>query len=62
MSIPLRKKTGAAIAVVGAIVAAMGILDHSSVPTAVAVAVVCIVIGTGVARGRSGPPDGRNCE
>ena len=52
------RRTGAAIAILGAIVAAAGALGHLSVSIAAAIAVIAIVIGTGVARGNfSRPPE-----
>ena len=47
------KRAGAAIAILAAIIAAAGLMfGHLAVSTGVGVAVVGILIGTGVARGK----------
>jgi len=52
------RRTGAAVAILGAIVAVAGALGHLNVPIAGGVAVIAIVIGSGVARGKfSRTPD-----
>jgi len=53
------RKIGAAVALVTAIVAAIGLLTgYFNIQPAVGLAVVGIVIGTGIARGAfSSPPD-----
>jgi hypothetical protein len=54
-----QRKIGAAIAIVAALFAAVGLMAvHISSPIAVGIAVIGIVIGTGVARGNfSSTPD-----
>ena len=53
------KRVGAAIAIIAAIFAAVGmIVFHLSIPIGCGIAVVGMLIGTGVARGKfSRPPD-----
>jgi len=46
------QKIGMAIALLGSIVAAAAAVGHVSIQVAVGIAVVCILIGTGVARGK----------
>ena len=46
------RRVGAAIALLGAIVAAAGAVDGLPIPIVVGIAVVCILIGTGVAKGK----------
>jgi hypothetical protein len=52
------RKIGAAIAFVAAVIAVIGLVAaHLSGPIAVGIAVIGIVIGTGVARGSFSSPD-----
>jgi len=53
------KRTGAAIAIFAAIIAAVGMtIFHLSIPIGCGIAVVGMLIGTGVARGKfSSTPD-----
>jgi len=59
MTTTSERRTGAAIAVLAAIGSAIGLTaGYLSIPVGVGIAVVGILIGTGVARGKfSNPPD-----
>jgi hypothetical protein len=53
-----KKRTGIVIIVLGAIMAAFAALGHVQVPIAAGIAVIAILIGNAVARGKfSRPPD-----
>ena len=53
MTTTSRQQTGAAITILAALGSVIGLtVGHLSIPIAVGIAVIGIVIGTGVARGR----------